>query len=190
MVNNQENQTVGRNKIKNNLKPLLLIIIPLLIISVSIVVYFIFNNTGSQSGPIKGTTDSEKIKDLFNSYLDAGERCDLDLAMSIITEESKEIIRFTCSNIKAETNCYKGKDYQILIRSDVAIVHFSDFISHKQGWPFFFIKENDQWKIDFYKMAMGIVMSGSGCDTGWGWRHQEIREEFCSFFPSGECPDK
>ena len=70
-----------------------------------------------------------------------------------------------------------------------AIMHFNSF-SKKEGWPFFFAKENGEWKIDFNKMSFGIAMGGGGCDTGWSWRNDEIVEEFCGYFEEGECPER
>ncbi len=126
---------------------------------------------------------------VFNAYLQAEENCDIELANSIITEKSKEIMHYTCSNMAEERKCHVNKTYKVLIKGDTAIIHFDDF-SHKTGWPFFFAKENGEWKIDFYKMANGITMGGSGCDTGWGWRNDEIKQEFCSYFKEGECPEE
>ena len=137
-------------------------------------------------------TDTEKIGIVFNAFLEAEKNCDIDLANSVLTEKSKEIMHYTCSNMIAEYECYKDvtdNDYEIYVKNDKAILHFNSF-SHKEGWPFFFTKENGEWKIDFYKMAFGISMGGSGCATGWGWRSEEMVEEFCSYFKKGECPEK
>lgn len=125
----------------------------------------------------------------FNAYLRAEEKCNIDLANSIITEKSKEIMHYTCSNMAAERQCHVNKTYKALTKGNTAIIHFDDF-SHKTGWPFFFAKENGEWKIDFYKMANGITMGGSGCDTGWGWRNDEIKQEFCSYFKESQCPEE
>ncbi len=126
---------------------------------------------------------------VFNTYLTAEEKCDINLANSVITEKSKEIMHYTCSNMADERKCHINKTFKVLTKGDTAIIHFDDF-SHKTGWPFFFAKENGEWKIDFYKMAFGIAMGGSGCDTGWGWRNEEIKNEFCSYFKEGECPEE
>lgn len=126
---------------------------------------------------------------VFNVYLRAEENCDINLANSLITKKSKEIIHYTCSNMADERKCLLNRTYKVLVKDDTAIIHFDDF-SHKTGWPFFFAEENGEWKIDFYKMAHGITMGGSGCDTGWGWRNDEIKNEFCSYFKEGECPEK
>ncbi|MCK5475170.1 MAG: hypothetical protein KAI71_01125 [Candidatus Pacebacteria bacterium] len=137
-------------------------------------------------------TDEEKIKILFGTFLLAEKNCDINLANAVLTEKSKEIMHYTCSNMSAEYKCYKDitdNDYGIYVKNDKAILHFNSF-SHKEGWPFFFEKENGEWKIDFHKMAFGISMGGSGCATGWGWRSEEIMKEFCSYFKKGECPEK
>ena len=137
-------------------------------------------------------TDEEKIESVFSTLLLAEKNCDIDLENSVITEKSKEIIHPTCSNMAAEYECYKNitkDDYEIYIKNDKAILHFYSF-SNKEGWPFFFAKEKDEWKIDFHKMAFGIAMGGSGCATGWGWRNDEIVEEFCGYFEEGECPER
>ena len=133
--------------------------------------------------------DKEKIKSAFNTVLSADENCDIDLATSLITEKSKEIVHPTCSNMAAERECIINRGYKVLVKNDTAIIYFDDF-SHKTGWPYFFAKENGEWKLDFYKMAFGIAMGGSGCDTGWGWRNEEIKKEFCSYFKEGECPEE
>lgn len=135
------------------------------------------------------TDDEGKVKAAFNTYLTAEENCDIDLANSVITEKSKEIMHYTCSNMADERKCFVNKAYKVLTKGDTAIVHFDDF-SHKTGWPFFFAKENGEWKIDFYKMANGIAMGGSGCDTGWSWRNEEIKKDFCNYFKEGECPEE
>ena len=133
--------------------------------------------------------DKKEIEDVFNTRLDVQKNCDIELSNSIITNKSKEIIHSTCSNMAAERKCYVGRDFEILVKSDTAILYFPPF-SHKTGWPFFFAREDGVWKIDLYKMAFGIAMGGGGCDTGWGWRDTETKEEFCSYFPEGECPDE
>ena len=137
-------------------------------------------------------TDTEKIENVFMTLLVAQKSCDIELSNSIITKRSKEIMHSTCSNMAAEYKCYKdvtAYDYEIHIKNDKAILHFNSF-SHKEGWPFFFAKENGEWKVDYHKMAFGISMGGSGCATGWGWRNEEIVEEVCSYFKEGECPEK
>lgn len=134
------------------------------------------------------STDEQKIKTIFETYLSAEENCNINLANSIITEKSKEIMHYTCSNMAEERKCHINKAYKVLIRGDAAIIYFNDF-SRKANWPFFFSKENSEWKIDFYKMAYGIAMGGNGCDADWDWRDQEIKEEFCGYFQKGECPD-
>jgi len=134
----------------------------------------------------------DKIESVFNSFLLAEKNCDIELANSVLTEKSKEVMHYTCSNMSAEYECYKSitdDDFEIYAKSDKAILHFNSF-SNKEGWPFFFAKEDGDWKIDFHKMAFGITMGGSGCATGWGWRNEEIVEEFCGFFEDGECPEK
>ena len=138
------------------------------------------------------TDEEEKIESVFNTFLLAEKICDIDLANYIITEKSKEIMHYTCANMATEYECYKnitGDDYKIYAKNDKAILHFDSF-SNKEGWPFFFAKEEGEWKIDFHKMAFGISMGGGGCATGWGWRNDEIVEEFCSYFETGKCPDK
>lgn len=137
-------------------------------------------------------TDEENIENVFNTFLEAEKNCDIASANSVLTEESREIMNYTCSNMAAEYKCYKdidSDDYEIYRKNDKAILHFYSF-SHKTGWPFFFAKESSKWKIDFHKMAFGIAMGGSGCATGWGWRNEEIVDEFCSYFKEGECPEK
>ena len=137
-------------------------------------------------------TDKEKIENVFMTLLEAEKNCDINLANSVLIEKSKEIMHHTCSNMAAEYKCYKdvtGNDYEIYVENNKAILHFDSF-SHKEGWPFFFAKENGEWKIDFHKMALGITMGGSGCATGWGWRNDEIVEEFCGYFEQGECPER
>ena len=135
--------------------------------------------------------NEEKIKSVFNAYLSAEEKCNINLANSVITEKSKETMHYTCSNMLAESKCYIYKEVMptISVKNDTAILYFSPF-NHKSNWPFFFAKENGEWKIDFYKMAFGIAMGGSGCDTGWGWRNEEIKNEFCGYFKEGECPEE
>lgn len=134
------------------------------------------------------TDDEEKIEIVFNTYLLAEEKCNIDLANSVITEKSKEIMHYTCSNMVAERECYAGKTPTIFAKEETAIIYYPPF-NHKEGWPLFFARENGEWKIDFYKMAFGIAMGGSGCDTGWSWRNSEIIDEFCSYFLEGECPE-
>ena len=137
-------------------------------------------------------TDTEEIENIFMMFLKAEKNCDINLANSILTKRSKEIMHYTCSNMAAEYKCYKDitdNDYAIYIKDNKAILHFNSF-GHKEGWPFFFEKENGEWKIDFHKMAFGISMGGGGCATGWGWRNEEIVEEFCSYFKEGKCPEK
>lgn len=129
--------------------------------------------------------EKEKVKSVFNTYLLAEERCDIDLANSVITEKSKEIIRYTCANMADERKCYVDKNINILTKQETAVLYF-DIFNHKEGWPFFFAKENGTWKIDFYKMANGIAMGGGGCATGWGWKNKEIIDEFCGYFPEGD----
>lgn len=133
--------------------------------------------------------ENEKVRALFNSYISAGKSCNIDLANSLITEKSKEIVRYTCSNMANEIKCYEGRGYEIKVKGDNAILYLTPY-SRKIENPFFFTKKNGEWKIDLYKMSNGLVMSGSTCDSGWGWRDLKLQEEFCSFFPDGQCPDK
>lgn len=88
----------------------------------------------------------------------------------------------------SERKCHVGKDTAVQVRGNTAVLYFPPF-NHDEGWPFFFSKENGEWKIDYYTMANGITMLGSGCDTGWAWRNSGIKEQFCSYFLSGDCPD-
>lgn len=133
-------------------------------------------------------TDEGQIESIYLAYLKAGQDCDIDEAFSMITEKSKEIIHYTCSNLKNETKCYIGRDHEIKINGDNAVLYLTTF-NHKIENPFFFSKENGEWKFNFYKMWAGLVMAGSTCDSGWGWRNNELRQEFCEYFEEGECPD-
>lgn len=179
------------------------IIIGVLIIAIIIIIIFIFNPglLGKIKFFIKGdviedrgasttyTGEEEAIEKVYSSYLKAGKDCDIDLAYSIITEKSKEIIHYTCSNLENETKCYRGRDYEIIINGDDAVLYLTPF-SHQIENPFFFSKENGEWKLNFYKMWAGLVMAGSTCNSGWGWRNQELADEFCDYFEEGQCPDK
>ena len=78
--------------------------------------------------------------------------------------------------------------YEILTKPEIAVVYLTPF-SHGIENPFFFSKENGEWKLDLYRMAFGMAMGGSTCHSGWGWTSQELADEFCSYFPEGECPD-
>ena len=138
-------------------------------------------NTGS-------VEDRQEIEDTFQIYLGAMESCDIELAKSLITEKSNEIMRHSCSGMTRERECYAGKDHEIHSKANIAMLYFPPF-NHKEGWPLFFARENGKWKFDFHKMAFGITMGGSGCSTGWGWISQETADEFCSYFPEGECPE-
>lgn len=133
--------------------------------------------------------DEQLVKEVFEMKLEAMKNCNTELANTLITEESKEIIRFTCSNMTNERKCYINKTTIVRIKENKATLYFPPF-NHGSGWPFFFTKENGQWKIDYYEMSNGITMLGSGCNTGWAWRREETRDKFCNFFPTGECPDK
>ncbi|OYT54950.1 MAG: hypothetical protein B6U72_01105 [Candidatus Altiarchaeales archaeon ex4484_2] len=135
------------------------------------------------------TNEKEKIINLFNTYLNAGKNCDINLSKSIITEKSKEIVHYTCSNMADEVKCYAGRDFEIHTKQDTAVLYLTPY-SHKIENPIFFTKENSEWRIDLYKMSNGLIMVGSTCDSGWGWRDLRLRDEFCSYFPEGECPDK
>jgi len=131
--------------------------------------------------------EEELVEQTFNAYLNAGEDCDIEAATFLITNESKQITRFTCSNMANEMRCSIGRDYEILVDGGRAILYF---IPYKVGHPpYFFEKEDGIWKFDFLDMAFGIVFYGTSCDAAWGWRDPSLREEFCSYFPEGECPD-
>lgn len=132
--------------------------------------------------------EQQKIEFAFNTYVFAEEKCDINLANSQITKESKDVMHYTCDNMADESKCYKNKEFQIFDNGNNAILYFSPF-NHKTGWPFFFAKEDGEWKIDFKKMASDIAMGGGGCDTGWGWKNLEIKEEFCDYFLAGGCPE-
>lgn len=164
-----------------------------IVILIAVAVYYIFinpkdRNTSFLANP-EYFSDEEAVTSVYKSYIEAGQNCDIDLANSIITEKSKEIIHYTCSNLKNETKCYIGRDYEIRINGDNAVLYLTPF-NHKVENPFFFSKENGEWKINFYKMWSGLYMAGSTCDSGWGWRNQELADEFCSYFEPGECPDE
>ncbi|MFH1447909.1 MAG: hypothetical protein ABIG39_03530 [Candidatus Micrarchaeota archaeon] len=132
--------------------------------------------------------DKSAVIGVFNKNLDAMKNCDIELHNALVTKESLEILHPTCSNMRNERKCYVGKAVSVLVRDDEAVMYFPPF-NHKEGWPIFFAKEDGKWKIDYHKMAFGISMGGSGCDTGWSWRNQEIKDDFCSYFEGYVCPD-
>ncbi|MFH2027833.1 MAG: hypothetical protein ABIJ08_01725 [Nanoarchaeota archaeon] len=130
--------------------------------------------------------DSIKVIRVFEDYIFAGENCNIELAENLISKKSKEIIHFTCENFKAEVECYKNIEYEIKTKDNTAMLYLTPF-SHNVENPFFFIKEESKWKIDFYKMANGIAMKGNSCNSGWNWKNDKIKKEFCSYFD--ECPE-
>jgi len=158
--------------------------------------YFVYNfiernnvNTLVEISYPEGEIDEEQaVKKVFQTRLDAMENCDIELANSLVTKKSLEILRSTCENMENERKCYAGKETLARTKSNTAVLYFTVY-NHKEGWPFFFEKEGGEWKIDFYTMAKGIAMIGGGCDTGWSWRDEGIKKDFCGFFPRGECPE-
>lgn len=131
--------------------------------------------------------DEKLVKEIFELNLEAAKNCDIELANSLITEESEKIIHSTCANMINERKCHINKKISVRIKEHTAVLYFPPF-NYDEGWPFFFAKEDGEWKIDYYKMSYGITMLGGGCDTGWGWRTLEAEEEFCSYFLPNECP--
>ena len=132
-------------------------------------------------------SDKEKVSSLFQTRLEAQKNCDIALSNSLLTNLSKTIVNSNCSNMARERTCYVGKDYEILTKSNTATLYFPPF-SADGLWPYFFAKENGEWKIDIYKMAYSVVMRGGGCTTGWGWISHEAEDFFCDFFSPGQCP--
>lgn len=146
------------------------------------------NTLVENSNSENATSEEQAVREVFQVNRDAMENCDIELADSLVTEESKEILHTTCANMENEWKCYAGKETYARVKSKSAVLYFGEY-NYGEGWPFFFAKEDGEWKIDYYTMANGITMLGGGCDTGWGWRSEEVQKEFCSFFPSDECPD-
>jgi hypothetical protein len=132
--------------------------------------------------------DTLAINKVFSDFLSAEARCDIDTAVNLITKKSKKIVNFTCSNMNAERKCYVGRPYKIKHNQNSGVLYILPF-SHKIENPFFFTKENGEWKIDLYKMSNGLTMLGSGCDSGWAWSNINLKNEFCSYFNKNECPD-
>lgn len=164
-----------------------------IVILIAVAMYYIFINSKNNNTSIQGNTEysseEEAVRSVYLTYLSAGENCDIALTESIVTERTKEIVHYTCSNMANEVKCYIGRDYEVKVKNNTAVVYLIPF-SHGIENPFFFTKENGEWKVDLYKMAMGLTMMGSICDSGWGWISLELRDEFCSYFEPGECPDK
>lgn len=168
-----------------------IIIIAILLVIIA-VFYFMRENVfiPEAEGPSRYTTEEAEVEQVYLNYLKAGKNCDMDLAYSIITEQSKEIVHFTCSNMANETKCYRDREYEIRVKGDNAVVYLSPF-SYNLENPFFLSKENGEWKLNLYKMWAGLVMMGSICDSGWSWRNLELREEFCSYEIEGsKCSDE
>jgi len=150
---------------------------------------FNFNNNTPQNTVTNSAPDERSVKEVFEMNLEAAKNCDIELSNSLITEESKKIIHSTCSNMANERKCHINKEMAVLTKENTAVLYFPPF-NHDEGWPFFFAKEDGEWRIDYYKMSNGITMLGGGCDTGWGWRSEDTQKEFCSYFSEGKCPDK
>lgn len=144
---------------------------------------------GSKCACPRIQTDESLVESLFENFMQAELDCDIETANSMITKESLEIVRFTCGNMAGEAQCYVGRAHKVIVKEDTAILYLTPYSRSIEN-PFFFKKENGEWKVDFYKMANGLVMAGSGCDSGWGWRNIETWQEFCSFFPENTCPDE
>jgi hypothetical protein len=147
------------------------------------------DKTQSQNTIRNLSTDTMSVEEVFEAQLESMKNCDIELADSLMSKESKKIVHFTCSNMANERKCYIDKKTEIHTKENTAMLYFPPF-NYDSGWPYFFIKEDGAWKIDTYEMANGITMLGGGCDTGWRWRNTKTRDKFCSFFSSGECPDK
>ncbi len=173
------------------MKTKILIGITILVIIIIAAVYSIWGTHDDTFPEIStGYSDEEaKVEKVYLSYLSAGEKCDISLTESIVTERTKEIVHYTCSNMANEVKCYIGRDYEVKVKDNVAVIYLIPF-NHKIENPFFFTKEDGSWKVDLYKMSNGLVMSGSTCDSGWGWRSQELADEFCNYFEEGQCLDK
>lgn len=134
------------------------------------------------------TTDEIEIREIFERYIEGSKNCDIDGAYELISEASKEIVHFTCQNYLAETKCYENQSMAVRTKENIWVIYRTPF-SHMVENPVFFIKENGIWKIAFNKMAFGMAMSGSSCDSGWNWINEKLPKEFCSHFPEWECPD-
>ncbi len=132
--------------------------------------------------------EKSEIAEVYDRYLEAEVNCDIETANSLIAERSKEIVNFTCSNMASEARCYLGRSYQIKVKENQAVLYLAPFSFQKEN-PFFFTKENGKWKLDFYRMAYGMAMSGNGCDSGWVWTNPALQEEFCGYFSEEVCPD-
>ncbi len=152
--------------------------------------YSILNNgnfTGEVTPDESVMNDEQWAKKVFQARLDAMENCDIELANSLVTEKPKEILHSTCENMENERKCYAGRETFVRAKSSTAVLCFEVY-SHEEGWPFFFKKEGGEWKIDFYKMANSIAMIGGGRDTGWSWRDEGTKRDFCGLFPEGRVP--
>ena len=165
--------------------------ITILVIIIAIVVYSIWGTHDNTFPEISTGYSGEeaKVEKVYLTYLSAGEKCDIPLTESIVTERTKEIVHYTCQNMADEVKCYVGRNFEVRVKDDTAVVYLIPF-SHKIENPFFFAKENGEWKIDLYKMSNGLVMGGSTCDSGWGWRNEELADEFCNYFEEGKCSDE
>jgi hypothetical protein len=132
--------------------------------------------------------DDLEIRKVFEQYIAGGAICDIDGAYELISEASKDIVHFTCQNYQAETRCYENRDMAVRVTGDTGVIYRVPF-SHQVENPVFFVRENGEWKIAFSKMAFGMAMSGSTCDSGWSWTNEKLPAEFRGYFPEGECPD-
>jgi hypothetical protein len=143
---------------------------------------------GECTGELEPMGDEAEIRWAYLKYLEAEEKCDIELVNELITNKSREIVRWTCSNMKNEMKCYKGRGYEIRYAGESGVVYLTPYSRSIEN-PFFLTKEDGAWKIDLYRMSNGLAMAGSTCDSGWGWRDDALRNEFCSFFSEDQCPD-
>ncbi|OGF27488.1 hypothetical protein A2331_00820 [Candidatus Falkowbacteria bacterium RIFOXYB2_FULL_34_18] len=167
-------------------KIILFIFIILLFIGYS---FFDVNKIPKNEESKQVNIDEEKIaiNKVFSEFIAAEAYCDITTANKLITEDSKKVVKFTCANMDAEQKCYQERLFKINYKGNQGVLYIDPFNQEKEN-PFFFTRENDEWKIDFKRMSEGLVMKGNKCDSGWDWRNTDLRDEFCTYFKKDKCP--
>jgi len=127
-----------------------------------------------------GIMDFSSPEATYRTYIQACK--DLDFSRSDLCY-TREFRRFIKTNkrylshrhpgqLRNEYNQHKNRSYELEMHGDKAIMRFAP--EYVRPAPFYFRKENGEWKIDAMFSFNNVIMEGS---SRWFWRNEKIDNE-------------
>jgi len=127
-----------------------------------------------------------EVKKVLDEYFRVEKECDKTSVLANMSRSSRKMVNLTCNNMKREVDCNGGAKMNFKIKDNSAVAYIYP-LSYESDNPYFFLKEEGEWRLDLSEMAKNLTMKGGSCE-GWTWRTNSSKEEFCFFFEEGSCP--